>query len=145
MKGTWWTSERLAAVAQGESAALLPLVSSGPDGAVEAAGAAAERAEGLVQAAIHSEPPDAAIACRKGCSVCCQAKVLAVAPEVLRIAGYLRETLGEEALSVLLERVRRADEKTRGLSRAARAEAHVPCPLLDNEGGCSVHLVRPLV
>lgn len=135
----------LVGVAEGEALALAPLVQRGPEGAVEAARAASERAEALVGAAMASEPPEGEIACQKGCSVCCQAKVLAVAPEVLRIAAYLRETLGEEALGALTARVKAADEKTRGLSRTARAEAHVPCPLLDGEGGCSVHPVRPLV
>lgn len=142
---TKWTPEMLVAVAEGESRALSPLVQRGPEGAVEAARAANARAESLVTGAAESEPPEADIACSKGCSVCCQAKVLVVAPEVLRIAAYLRETLPEEARAALLERVRAADETTRGLSRADRAEAHVPCPLLDAEGGCSVHPVRPLV
>lgn len=142
---TRWTPELLRAVAEGESKALLPLVARGPDGAIEAAAAAADRAAELLAAAMASEPPDRPIACQRGCSACCQAKVLVVAPEVLRIAAHLRETLGEEALGALLERVREADGKTRGLSRAARAEARVPCPLLDAEGGCSVHAVRPLV
>jgi Fe-S-cluster containining protein len=135
----------LVAVAEGESRALEPLVRRGPEGAVEAALAASERAEALVRAAMQTEPPQAEIACKKGCSVCCQAKVLAVAPEVLRIAAYLRESLGQEAQAALAARVKAADEKTRGLLRAERAEAHVPCPLLDDAGGCSVHPVRPLV
>lgn len=142
---TRWTPDLLQAVAEGESRVLKPLVARGPDGAIEAAAAASARAEELVAAATASEPPDAPIACRSGCSVCCQAKVLVVAPEVFRIAAHLRATLDEEALGALLGRVRAADEKTRGLSRAARAEAHVPCPLLDAEGGCSVHPARPLV
>jgi Fe-S-cluster containining protein len=142
---TRWTPELLQAVVEGESRALLPLVARGPDGAIEAAEAAADRAAELVLAAMASEPPEAPIACKKGCSACCHAKVLVVAPEVLRIAAHLREALGEAALGALLQRVREADEKTRGLSRAARAEARVPCPLLDAEGGCSVHAARPLV
>ncbi len=142
---TRWTPELLRAVAEGEARALLPLIARGEEGAIEAAGAAADRAEQLVAGALASEPPDAPIACGKGCSTCCQAKVLVVAPEVLRIAAHLRETLDEGALGALLDRVREADAKTRGLSREARAEAHVPCPLLDSEGGCSVHAARPLV
>lgn len=142
---TRWTPELLRAVAEGASEALLPLLKRGPDGAIEAAAAAAERAAQLVAGAMESEPPDRPIACNKGCSACCQAKVLVVAPEVFCIAAHLREALDDEALGALLDRVRQADEKTRGLSRAARAEAHVPCPLLDAEGGCSAHAARPLV
>lgn len=142
---TRWTPDLLRAVAEGESKVLLPLVARGPDGAIEAAAVASARAADLVAAAMASEPPERPIACQRGCSMCCQAKVLVVAPEVLRIAAHLRETQSEEALGALLERVREADGKTRGLSRAARAEARVPCPLLDAEGGCSVHAARPLV
>lgn len=40
--------------------------------------------------------------------------------------------------------MRAADERTRGLSRAQRARAGVPCPLLV-DGACSVHEVRPLL
>jgi Fe-S-cluster containining protein len=142
---TRWTPELLRGVAEGEARTLLPLVTRGVEGTIDAAGAAADRAEQLVAGAMKSEPPDAPITCSKGCAACCNAKVLVVAPEVFRIAAHLRETLDEEALGLVLGRVREADEKTRGLSRAARAEAHVPCPLLDAEGGCSVHPVRPLV
>jgi hypothetical protein len=71
--------------------------------------------------------------------------VLVLAPEVLRIADYVRRCSTEDACASLLERVRAVLEKTKGFSRAQRAEAHVPCPLLDEKGGCSVHEVRPLV
>ncbi len=134
-----------AAIAEGESHALAPLVAEGPEGAIEAARIAGERAEILTGAATEDEPPERPIACRRGCSTCCQAKVLVVAPEALRIAAHLRATLGPEELAALLVRVQEADARTRGLSRAARAEAHVPCPLLDADGGCGVHVVRPLV
>jgi Fe-S-cluster containining protein len=85
------------------------------------------------------------IACRRGCSTCCQAKVLVIAPEVLRIGEHLRKTKTADELNALLELVRQADTTTRGLSRAERADAHIPCPLLDAEGGCSIHDIRPLV
>lgn len=142
---TRWTPDLLRAVAEGEAQTLKPLVARGAQGAIDAAGAAAARAERLVAGAMASEPPDAPIACSKGCSFCCYAKVLVVAPEVFRIAAHLRESLDAEALGRLLDRAREADEKTRGLTRAARAEARLPCPLLDAEGGCSAHAARPLV
>jgi Fe-S-cluster containining protein len=142
---TRWTPAMLAGLAEGEARTLTPLVARDPGGAIEAARVASERAAELVTTALESEPPDAPIACARGCGVCCQAKVLAVAPEVLRIADHLRQTLSPDALAALLARVQEADGKTRGLSREARAEAHVPCPLLDEHGACSVHAVRPLV
>jgi hypothetical protein len=73
------------------------------------------------------------------------AKVLALAPEVLRIAAHLRATRSAGELSALLDRVRAADAATRGRSRQERAEQGVPCPLLDAGGSCSVHAARPIV
>lgn len=140
-----YSTEIFVGIAEGEAHALAPLVAESPARAIEAARITSERAASLTAAAHAHEPPDAPIACRRGCSTCCQAKVLVVAPEVLRIAAHLRATCSPEDLAVLLGRVQEADARTRGLSRAARAEAHVSCPLLDAEGGCGVHAVRPLV
>jgi hypothetical protein len=139
-----WSAELLAGVAEGERRALRPLFDRGVDGAVQAAVQASERAAELERAALAREPPPSPVACRKGCSPCCVSKVVVVAPEVIRIAEHLRRTLDEGALAALLERVRAADERTRGLTRAERAEAGVPCPLLE-DGACSVHPVRPLL
>ncbi len=142
---TRYSPDVLAAIAQDEAAALAPLVGRDVARAMDAAAMASVHAEQLIQTAKHEEPPEVPIACRRGCSTCCQAKVLVVAPELLRIADHLRKTNSAEQLTELLERIREADSKTRGLSREARAEKHVPCPLLDAEGGCRIHSVRPLV
>ncbi len=142
---TRYSPDVLAGIALGEASALAPLVARDVLGAIAAAEQASLRAEHLVAAAIHHEPPHMPIACRRGCSTCCQAKVLVVAPEILRIGDFLRRTRTEEELATLLARIREIDSQTRGLSRAARADAHIPCPLLDGEGGCSIHEVRPLV
>lgn len=142
---TRYTPDVLAGIALGEAAALAPLVSRDAAGAMEAAAMATVRADELTAAAMNHEPPDRPIACRRGCSTCCQAKVLVVAPEILRIGDHLRKTRTPAEVDELLERIREADATTRGLTRAARAEAHVQCPLLDADGGCSIHQVRPLV
>lgn len=142
---TRYSPQVLAGIALGEAAALAPLVGRDVEGAIDAAETASARAEHLIEAAMEHEPPEMPIACRRGCSTCCQAKVLVVAPEILRIGAYLRKTKTDEELKDLLELVRQVDTKTRGLSRAARAEVHVSCPLLATDGGCSIHEVRPLV
>lgn len=141
-----WTPELLAAVAEGERRALGLLLARdrGVGGAIAAASAACDRFAELERAATAREPPAAPIACRKGCSACCVSKVVITAPEVIRVADWLRRTLDEEALAALTERVRAADDRTRGLTRAERATARVPCPLLVDEA-CSVHEVRPLL
>lgn len=136
----------LEGIADGERAALdLALRRGGEAGAIEAAAQALARAEALAEASVVAEPPDRPIACRAGCSACCVSKVLVLAPEVLRIARHLRDTLDDAALAALRSRVQAADARTRGLSRRERAIAGVPCPLLDERGACSVHPVRPLV
>jgi hypothetical protein len=140
-----WTPALLSAVAAGERKVLAPLLAEGREGAaIEAAEIAFTRAAELARAAIASDPPPEPIACRDRCSFCCMAKVVVTAPEILRVVAHLRRTLAPEAFAALLERVRTADATTRGLSRAARLPARVPCPLL-LEGSCSVYPVRPLV
>jgi Putative zinc- or iron-chelating domain len=142
---TRWSPALLAAVAEGERKALRPLLEQGSEGAVAAAAAAGERAAELIRAATAREPPPLPVACAPGCPSCCVSKIAVVAPEVLRIAAHLRQTLDPEALAALSERVRAVDGVTRNLTRAARARSGVPCPLLTEEGSCSVHPVRPLV
>jgi len=72
------------------------------------------------------------------------AKVVVVAPEVLRIVDHLRRVLSGDELVRVTQRVLTADEQTRGLSRAQRIERRVRCPLLV-EDACSIHPVRPLI
>jgi hypothetical protein len=136
----------LEAIADGERAVLAPILARCNEVAViEAATQALARAGALIDAAVSIEPPARPVACKAGCSTCCTSKVLALAPEVLRIAAHLRASLGAGALDALIERVRTADARTHGLSRHERAEAGISCPLLDDRGACSVHHVRPLV
>ncbi|WP_437668959.1 YkgJ family cysteine cluster protein [Sorangium sp. So ce131] len=145
-RATRYTPAVLEGIADGERAALaLSLADRSEAGAVRAARDALARAEALEEAAAAAEPPERPIACRAGCSTCCVSKVLVMAPEVLRIAAHLRASRTEAELAALLDHVRAADAATRGLSRLERAEAKVPCPLLDERGACSIHAVRPIV
>lgn len=143
---TRYTPAVLEGIADGERAALaLSLAKRTEAGVIEAASAALARAEALAAASAAVEPPERPIACKAGCSTCCVSKVLVLAPEVVRIAAHLRATWSKADLAALIERVRAADATTRGLSRLERAQARVPCPLLDERGACSVHAVRPIV
>jgi hypothetical protein len=140
-----WTPDVLLGVAQGERRALGPVLARDEDGAaIEAARMALERTLELARAALSREPPARPIACAKGCSHCCSSKVVITAPEALRIAAHLRRTLDPEALSAALARVVAVDDRTRGLTRARRFEAKIACPLLADDGSCSVHEVRPV-
>ena len=143
---TRYTPAVLEGIAAGERAAAeLALARGGEAGVIEVAAQALARAEALLARAATVEPPGRPIECRAGCSTCCAAKVLVMAPEVLRIVAHLRASLDPGSLAALLERVRAADARTRGKTRLERAEAGEPCPLLDERGACSVHAVRPLV
>jgi hypothetical protein len=144
---TRWTPELLAAVAEGERRALAPILArdDDDDAPAEAARLALDRALELTRAALAREPPSRPIACAKGCSSCCVAKVVVTPPEALRIAAHLRRTLDPAALAVVSARIAAADDRARGLTRARRFEAKIPCPLLAEDGSCSVHEVRPLI
>ena len=136
----------LEGIAAGERVVLRLTLARGDLGAVpEAAAIALARAEELSATAREREPPDRPIACKKGCSACCSAKVLVAPPEAARIADRARATLAPEVYTRLVERVHTAHARSRGLTRVERVRAAIPCPLLDDEGACSLHEVRPLI
>lgn len=84
------------------------------------------------------QAPSDMIACRKGCCHCCHMWVSATAPEVLFIAAHLRRQRSD--LAQILERAGR----TRGMNFDARGKHVAPCPLLSDDGSCSVYSNRPL-
>jgi hypothetical protein len=69
---------------------------------------------------------------------------LVLAPEALRIASFLRAERRPDELEELSARVADAHRRTARMTRAERAAARLPCPLLE-DGRCSVYPVRPLV
>jgi len=87
--------------------------------------------------------PDRAPACRAGCAHCCHQQVGVSAPEVLAIYDHLRTTRSPAELEVTLQRLRAADDRTRGMTAAQRLSPDLPCPLLD-EQQCSIYEARPL-
>ena len=136
----------LEGIAAGERVVLRLTLARGDASAVtDAAATALARAEELSAIAREREPPARPIACQKGCSACCTAKVLVAPPEAARIAAHARATLPPEVYTSLVERVHNAHERSRGLTRAERIRASIPCPLLDEGGACMVHAVRPII
>lgn len=83
-----------------------------------------------------------AVACREGCAHCCYQRVVAYAPEILRIARAIA-ALPDDERRVVEERVLRADDASRAMSRGERIATRAPCPLLEGDM-CKVHAVRPL-
>jgi Fe-S-cluster containining protein len=85
--------------------------------------------------------------CRAGCDSCCRVHAVFVAPtEALRLASYLRSSRPAEALSALRSQLDDVAPRTAEMSLQDRANARVPCPLLDEAtGSCTVHPARPLL
>lgn len=83
--------------------------------------------------------------CSQGCSFCCHSAVMASAPELLRIAAYVKETRTPGELEALRARAESTAARVASLDLVERASARLPCPLLDETtGGCGVYAVRPI-
>lgn len=87
--------------------------------------------------------PAGSLACRAGCAHCCHQSVGVTVPEALTIAQHLFATLTTAELRRVQERVARAHEAMRGLSRDERNAPRHPCPFLE-ANLCSIYQVRPL-
>jgi Fe-S-cluster containining protein len=111
--------------------------------AAEVAADAGDWAEELTARVMERIAPAAPIACREGCAFCCHLKVLATAPEVLRLAEHLEATRSAAELKEIQARVAAADDRTRGMSTGRRAQERVACPLLV-DGRCAAYEARPL-
>ena len=107
--------------------------------AEEAAGWLAETVEQVKRRLPLAHP----IACAEGCAYCCHVKVLATAPEVLRVVAYLRETKSDGEVEAIRAMVGAIDSETRGMTAEERAEAQLACPLL-TFGRCAAYEARPL-
>ncbi|MBT5433933.1 MAG: YkgJ family cysteine cluster protein [Alphaproteobacteria bacterium] len=88
----------------------------------------------------QASPPERAVACRAGCSLCCHNWVSVTAPEVLLIA---RELHGREHGGGMAAAVHQAATAGLGLDRDELLERRLACPLLV-DGLCSIYPVRPL-
>ena len=102
---------------------------------------ACAEAESLVNDAKEGDAPK--LGCTAGCEWCCYEKVLVYAPEVLRIADFVRKNFTDEQQASLFQRVKETDATTRGQPGEERVRSPVRCPLLV-DGLCSVYAVRPV-
>ncbi len=78
------------------------------------------------------------IACRKGCSHCCYIWVSASAPETLYIAKIVRSR-GPAAIAKVVA----AHEATKDHNWEVRDAHPYPCPMLEDDGACSIYANRP--
>lgn len=83
------------------------------------------------------------VACKPGCDHCCHQSVGVTTAEALTIADHVRRNRSEEQLDVLLQRLSKARERTRGLSADERYSPDLPCPFLEHSR-CTIYEVRPL-
>ena len=83
------------------------------------------------------------VACRSGCTHCCMLPVAASAPEVLAIAGFVRERFDEGRRAALARRVEAHIAATDGMDMSRRDRVRLDCAFLE-AGRCSVYEVRPI-
>jgi Fe-S-cluster containining protein len=126
---------------QAERQAVIALLSEErtPAQALQVAQHAAWFASQLVDQLVDTQ----GIACRAGCAWCCSLFVSATAPEILRIAEYLRATCLADDLAALRERLVQREQQFKCKAAEQRSAARLPCVLLVNNQ-CSVYSVRPL-
>jgi Fe-S-cluster containining protein len=135
------TNECIAVAQQAEREAVIALLAEErtPAQALQAAQHAAWFATQLADQLVDTQ----GIACRAGCAWCCSLFVSATAPEVLRIADYLRASSSADDLAALRERLVQREQQLAGKTAEQRSAARLPCVLLVNQQ-CSVYPVRPL-
>lgn len=80
---------------------------------------------------------DIPIACKKGCSHCCNIWVSASAPEILHIAKIVRQR-GQRAIDKVLA----AHAATKAFSFDERDSHPYPCPLVEKDC-CTIYVDRP--
>src|SRR5262249_12776120 len=81
--------------------------------------------EALRKATAIQRPP--ALACQEGCDWCCSLDVGTTAPEVIRIAAYLRQHYSADDLGALRERLTRRATHFRERQTTRRGEPSQPC------------------
>jgi Fe-S-cluster containining protein len=79
------------------------------------------------------------VACGAGCYYCCYQKVGTTAPEIVRIASWMRDHMSEDDRAAI---VRALDEVV--AQRSPTGSEAVRCPFLSGEGTCRIYEVRPL-
>lgn len=93
-----------------------------------------------------SESPEASrIVCGPGCGACCVVNVDVLIPEAITIAWYMQRWLSRRQLSETCDRLEEFQRETRWLDDEERLLLREPCVFLDEQGSCTIHVVRPLL
>jgi Fe-S-cluster containining protein len=104
---------------------------------------AAEIVETLLEKSLAADVKGIELGCRKGCSYCCSALVTCSAPEIFRVADWLRANARGAAAAINLDAIKAEAARRDGLPIEKRFTERAPCPLLI-EGACGVYPVRPI-
>lgn len=85
------------------------------------------------------------VACKKGCSFCCQQTVLASTYELLYLAEFVKKKFPANAHSVIFQKAENKWDKTKSLKLDSLLKHKAPCPLLHSTGGfCMAYQARPM-
>jgi Fe-S-cluster containining protein len=99
-----------------------------------------DQIQAVAQHDTHAGVPERVVACRAGCSHCCEVRVEALAPEVFQIANALKQ-LPEQALAGWRQRLQAHVPLVRNLTTA---EHRAPCVFL-RDHLCAIYGIRPAV
>lgn len=112
------------------------------DELIQAARVVQEMAE---TAMIHNPSDTSLIACGPGCSHCCMVNVAVLNPEAVTLVAYLERKLSPEKFEELRQKIEQLHARIEWLDDEERITKRLSCALLDDQGNCSVHPVRPLL
>src|SRR5512145_2693287 len=101
-----------------------------------------EHVERELAAARTADQP--AAACARGCAACCTVNVATLAIEGAVAAAWLAERLPPAEREARARSLLVFHDRVRWLEDEDRIASHETCPLLTDDGGCSIHPVRPL-
>lgn len=129
---------RAAARAAGSEASQAPAGKRQPD-------IARRKAQSALEIVLLQTPRSSrdALACRKGCAMCCHLRVAAMPVEVLGVLDYLRQQRSPAAMEAVARKVAATAAQLRALPAETLLTVNIPCPLLGEDGACSVYPARP--
>jgi len=85
------------------------------------------------------------IDCKKGCSICCRVNVAILPPEAVLIKNHLLSQYSAKDIESLVKKMDELVTHIKYLDEVERIFANKPCVFLDEDGGCGIYHVRPLL
>ena len=85
------------------------------------------------------------IACRKGCTYCCNSRVEIAQPEAIFIYSYIKNTLNQEQLESIFNKIKEIVSLTSQISdQNDYNKLQLPCIFLNNNL-CGIYEIRPFI